>query len=455
MVSSTTVRAVAPRHDRTPQEAFREFLRIPSISAEGPEGSYADSAKWISDYGREKVGLSSIKSVEYKPGKPVVLMEWPGSQPDLPCVLLNSHYDVVPAMLEHWDTDPFGAVKDEANGRIYGRGTQDMKCVCVQYLVAILRLRRAGFVPTRTVHLSFVPDEEIGGADGINLLVASEEWKSLQPVGVALDEGLANPKDAFTVFYGERTPWWLMIRAEGPTGHGSRFIKGTAVEKLMAVCDKALAFRAEQEAALGHSGGCSHARAKKLGDVTTLNLTMLKTGVAMAGGGDEGGDGKKRHDRYALNVIPTEARAGFDVRISPRTPTEEFRALLAGWCREEGVTWEIADWTTPLNEHYLTSMDREENPWWGVFLVSHTRKQNYTVTQVCSRHWSSIRQSPSDVHLMEILNPRVFCCRCNFFSGALESRPCKCRVLASSWLPHMVHIFFFLFHLEVCCSGRH
>ena len=52
-----------------------------------------------------------------------------------------------------------------------------------------------------------------------------------------------------------------------------RFIKDTAVQKLMAVCDKALAFRKEQEDALGHSGGCSHARAKKLGDVTTLNLT--------------------------------------------------------------------------------------------------------------------------------------------------------------------------------------
>lgn len=55
-----------------------------------------------------------------------------------------------------------------------------------------------------------------------------------------------------------------------------RFIKDTAVQKLMAVCDKALAFRKEQEDALGHSGGCSHARAKKLGDVTTLNLTSKK-----------------------------------------------------------------------------------------------------------------------------------------------------------------------------------
>lgn len=141
----------------------------------------------------------------------------------------------------------------------------------------------------------------------------------------------------------------------------------------MAVCDKALAFRKEQEDALGHTGGCSHARAKKLGDVTTLNLTMLKAGVAMAGGGGGGGGNGAEttaHERYALNVIPTEARAGFDVRIDPKTPTEDFKARLAGWCKEEGVTWELADWTTPLHEHYLTSVDREVNPWWGVFLVS-------------------------------------------------------------------------------------
>lgn len=248
---------------------------------------------------------------------------------------------------------------------------QDMKCVCVQYLAAIRRLIRAGFQPTRTVLLSFVPDEEIGGNDGINLLLSSPEWKAVQPIGIAMDEGLANPRDAFTVFYGERTPWWLLIKAEGSTGHGSRFIKGTAVEKLMAVCDKALAFRKEQEEALGHTGGCSHAKAKKLGDVTTLNLTMLKAGVAMAGGG--GGDKAapgEGHERFALNVIPTEARAGFDVRISPNTPTEAFRARVSEWCREEGVTWEFADWTTPLDTHYLTSIDRDKNPWWGVFLVS-------------------------------------------------------------------------------------
>lgn len=303
----------------------------------------------------------------------MVLVHWPGSHPDLPSVLLNSHYDVVPAMDELWNTDPFAAVKDDVTGRIYGRGTQDMKCVCVQYLVAIARLRKAGFVPKRTVHLSFVPDEEIGGFDGINRLLSSNDWKAVLPVGIAMDEGLANPGDAFTVFYGERLPWWLMVKAEGNTGHGSRFVKGTAVEKLIAICDKALRFRAEQEKALGHSGGCSHARAKKLGDVTTLNLTMLKAGVPIEGDGKDGDMiGKNRHEKYALNVIPTVAQAGFDVRIDPATSPEEFKARMSDWCKEEGVSWEFADWTSPLHEHYLTSLDREKNPWWGVFLVSQT-----------------------------------------------------------------------------------
>lgn len=97
----------------------------------------------------------------------------------------------------------------------------------------------------------------------------------------------------------------------------------------------------------------------------------------MAGGGGSGKSEDKpegqatatKHERYALNVIPTEARAGFDVRIDPNTPTEDFKARLAEWCKEEGVTWEMADWTTPLHDHYLTSVDRDENPWWGVFLV--------------------------------------------------------------------------------------
>ena len=55
-----------------------------------------------------------------------------------------------------WSHDPFGAEKDD-QGNIYARGAQDMKSVGIQYLEAIRRLKLKGFVPLRTVHVSFVP----------------------------------------------------------------------------------------------------------------------------------------------------------------------------------------------------------------------------------------------------------------------------------------------------------
>ena len=124
---------------------------------------------------------------------------------------------------------------------VYGRGAQDMKCVCCQYIEGLRRLRARGWTPLRTVWLTFVPDEEIGGTEGMAKMLEHDVFKEVLPVAFALDEGLANPRNAYTAFYGERTPWWLLIRAEGPTGHGSRFIQHTAVSKLMGVVNKALA----------------------------------------------------------------------------------------------------------------------------------------------------------------------------------------------------------------------
>uniref|UniRef100_A0A3B4DHF7 N-acyl-aliphatic-L-amino acid amidohydrolase n=1 Tax=Pygocentrus nattereri TaxID=42514 RepID=A0A3B4DHF7_PYGNA len=164
------------------------------------------------------------------PGRVVAIMTWTGTNPSLKSVLLNSHTDVVPVYQEQWKYDAFAAVKD-AEGNIYGRGTQDMKCVTIQYIEAIRRLKAAGKRFPRTIHLTFVPDEEVGGHKGMESFINHPEFKKLN-VGFALDEGLANPTEAFTVFYGERNPWWITIRCPGSPGHGSRFVENTAAEKL-------------------------------------------------------------------------------------------------------------------------------------------------------------------------------------------------------------------------------
>lgn len=63
-----------------------------------------------------------------------------------------------------------------------------MKCVGMQYLEAIRKLKASGFQPLRSVYLSFVPDEEIGGHDGAEKFVDSDVFNSLN-VGILLDEG--------------------------------------------------------------------------------------------------------------------------------------------------------------------------------------------------------------------------------------------------------------------------
>ena len=48
-------------------------------------------------------------------------------------------------------------------------------------------------MPTRTVHLTFVPDEEIGGHDGMAAFLETDLFRTKLNVGIALDEGIANP----------------------------------------------------------------------------------------------------------------------------------------------------------------------------------------------------------------------------------------------------------------------
>ena len=103
----------------------------------------------------EEIGLEQ-KVIRTDVKRPILLATWLGKEPHLPSILLNSHTDVVPVYADQWKHDPFEAYKDE-QGRIYGRGTQDMKCVTIQYLEAIRRLKQQGVTTRRTIHLTFLP----------------------------------------------------------------------------------------------------------------------------------------------------------------------------------------------------------------------------------------------------------------------------------------------------------
>jgi len=86
--------------------------------------------------------------------------------------VLSGHTDVVPVDGQPWDTDPFQTV--ERDGRIYGRGTCDMKGFLALALGAVPELIAAK--PRKPVHLAFSYDEEIGclGAPSMIAVIRKE-----------------------------------------------------------------------------------------------------------------------------------------------------------------------------------------------------------------------------------------------------------------------------------------
>jgi aminoacylase len=184
---------------------FQEFLCYETVSATASStGAYKECAKFLMNQLKGLQILEDIYFLEEAPDhSPVVVAKWKGKDENLPILLLNSHYDVVPADTTAWTVPPFEGLRKD--GKIYGRGSQDMKCVCMQYIEAIRCISAINpkFQPERNIYLTFVPDEEIGGS-GMAAFLDSKLYKSLSGIALALDEGLASTTNTFDVFYGER-----------------------------------------------------------------------------------------------------------------------------------------------------------------------------------------------------------------------------------------------------------
>jgi acetylornithine deacetylase len=102
-------------------------------------------------------------------------------------VVLSGHTDVVPVDGQPWTTDPW-TLTDKGDGRIYGRGTCDMKGFIALALAAAPEFAKAPL--SRPVHFAFTYDEEVGclGAPSlIERLVADGPQPSLVIVGEPTD----------------------------------------------------------------------------------------------------------------------------------------------------------------------------------------------------------------------------------------------------------------------------
>src|SRR5690606_37983362 len=107
-------------------------------------------------------------------------------------ILLSGHSDVVPVADQKWSTDPFAVI--ERDGRLYGRGSCDMKGFIAAAVAMAPFYARAATV--RPIHFAFTYDEEIGclGAQALAPMLRDRPLRPSvaiigEPTGMRVIEG--------------------------------------------------------------------------------------------------------------------------------------------------------------------------------------------------------------------------------------------------------------------------
>jgi succinyl-diaminopimelate desuccinylase len=216
-----------------------ELIRIPTVNP--PGDMYRDCAKLIGAR-LERCGFE----VEYHEahGKPEHTKTHPrvnvvGARKGTGrgrVVHLNGHFDVVPAGAG-WTVDPFaGLLKD---GRIYGRGSCDMKAGLAAALYAAEALRRAEVALPGTLEISGTVDEESGGFAGVAHLCEIGRIGKGRTDYVIIPE----PLNVDRICIGHRGVYWFEVETFGRIAHGSMpYLGVSAIDHLSAILE---AVRAE------------------------------------------------------------------------------------------------------------------------------------------------------------------------------------------------------------------
>ncbi len=98
-------------------------------------------------------------------------------------IVLSGHTDVVPVDGQPWDTDPFQVV--EKDGKLYGRGTSDMKSFIAIALALVPEFLERGL--KRPVHLALTFDEEVGCL-GVHHLIEDVKKHGIRPEAAIIGE---------------------------------------------------------------------------------------------------------------------------------------------------------------------------------------------------------------------------------------------------------------------------
>lgn len=140
-------------------------------------------------------------------------------------IILNGHIDVVPeGDRTKWTNDPFSG--NVIDGRVYGRGTTDMKGGNVSMLMALEAIIRSGVKLKGDVIFESVIEEESGGIGTLATLTR----------GYKADAALIPEPTNMKLFIKQQGSMWFRVTVEGRSAHaGTRYEGVSAIEKSVIV----------------------------------------------------------------------------------------------------------------------------------------------------------------------------------------------------------------------------
>lgn len=197
-------------------------------------------------------------------------------------VVLSGHTDVVPVDGQAWSVEPFRL--SERDGRLYGRGTADMKGFIASVLAAVPAFLAQ---PLRTpVHLAFSYDEEVGCL-GVRSMLEALEQRPNKPRLCLIGE----PTELKPVL-GHKGKLAMRCQVHGAACHSAYAPYGV----------NAIEYAAQLIGKLGEIGG-ELARPEHHDARFDPPFSTVQTGVIKGG--------------RALNIVPEECEFDFEVRALP------------------------------------------------------------------------------------------------------------------------------------------
>jgi acetylornithine deacetylase len=212
---------------------------------------------------------------------------------------LSGHTDVVPADPAAWTSDPF-TVRQE-NGRLYGRGTADMKgfLACVLAMVPDFKRRKLK-VP---LHIVFSYDEEVG-CTGVRPMIAELGDRLTKPRAVIVGE-----PTSMDVVDGHKGPVRWAVEITGRAAHSSMAhlgvnaisVAGRLIGELGAIEKELMALPPDT---------------RYVPPYPTLQVTEITGGIAS-------------------NIVPATCRFGFEVRAMPGLDVDGIEKRIVAFAEKE------------------------------------------------------------------------------------------------------------------------